>query len=223
MGGQRQDDFTVKTGSSKDKQNTREKILHTIKSRHEATVGDLADAADVSPVTVRHHLNTLQAEGAIEAKAVRRDVGRPHYVYSLSEAGEELFPQKYFRLSSRLLDELKKRFPLGEIASIFEAVAHGTLAEHRGKYEKLSFENKLDYLVELLAEEGFLARWRRRDDRYELTEYSCPYMSIGETHTEVCTFDKGLMLQVLNTSIKQNSCMLQGDACCLFTIAAPAN
>ena len=212
---------TINDKENKDKQNTREKILLTIKSRHEATVGDLADAADVSPVTVRHHLNALQAEGSIEARAVRRDVGRPHYVYSLSEAGEELFPQKYYRLSSRLLEELKERFPQPVVSDIFDGVAQRIIDEHEGEYEKLSFEKKLDYLVTLLGQEGFLARWDKDGDVYALTEYSCPYLSIGEIHTEVCTFDKGLIINVLNTPIVQDSCMLQGDSCCQFTIAAP--
>ena len=43
---------------------------------HRATVDDLAAAADVSPVTVRHHLNGLMADGLIESDSVRRKVGR---------------------------------------------------------------------------------------------------------------------------------------------------
>lgn len=211
----------MKTNNGKDKQNTREKILHAIKSHHEATVGELAGVADVSPVTVRHHLNALQADGTIESRAVRREVGRPHYVYMLSEAGEELFPQKYYLLSSRLLKELKDRFPRPVVADIFDGVAQSIIDEHEGEYEELPFESKLDYLVELLADEGFLARWNKQGDGYALTEYSCPYLSIGEIHTEVCTFDKGLIINVLNTSVTQDSCMLQGDSCCQFSIAAP--
>lgn len=208
----------MKRERGKGKQTTREKILHTIKSLHTATVGDLAAAADVSPVTVRHHLNALQAEGKIEAESIRREIGRPHYVYSLSEAGEELFPQKYFRLSSRLLEELKRRFPPDQVSEIFEGVVQTMIAEHRGEYEFLPFEEKLNYLVALLSQEGFLAKWQKVGDQYELTEYSCPYQSIGESHTEVCTFDTGLIISVLEAPVQQHSCMLQGDSCCQFTI-----
>lgn len=204
---------------SKGRQSTREKILHTIKSMHTATVGDLADAVDVSPVTVRHHLNALQADGKIEAESIRREIGRPHYVYSLSEAGEELFPQKYFRLSSRILEELKRRFSPDEVSEIFDGVVQNIISEHEGEYERLSFEGKLDYLVSLLSQEGFLAKWEKSGDQYRLTEYSCPYQSIGESHTEVCTFDTGLIIRVLNAPIEQHSCMLQGDSCCQFTIS----
>ena len=56
------------------KRTTREVILHSIKSSPHATVEELAEAADISPVTVRHHLNALLAAGAIEAASVRRKV-----------------------------------------------------------------------------------------------------------------------------------------------------
>lgn len=75
------------------KRSTRDIILHTIKQSPQSTVEELAGAADISPVTVRHHLNALQADGIIETASIRRKVGRPYYVYSLSEKGQELFPR----------------------------------------------------------------------------------------------------------------------------------
>lgn len=200
------------------KRSTRDVIFHTIKSSPQVTVEALAEAADVSPVTVRHHLNALQASGLIEVTSVRRKVGRPYFVYSLSEKGQELFPTRYLRLTSRLLDELKGRLPEDVINTIFQGVVEGVLDEHRGEYEHLDFEARLDYLVELLAEEGFLSSWERTEDGYTLIEYSCPYMSIGAKHEEVCGFDKQLMHGVLQLPVQQNSCMLEGAARCQFTV-----
>lgn len=205
------------------KNSTRETILLTIKEKRQATIDTLAEAASVSPVTVRHHLNALLAEGKIVSEAVRRQVGRPHYVYSLSEEGEELFPQKYYRLNNLLLDELKSRFDSKVVAEIFSSVADRVVQDHRGDFEGLSFEDRLDFLVELLKHEGFLAKWEKNGDNYLLREYGCPYLSIGQQHHEVCSFDKDLILTVLNTDIKQSSCMLKGDSCCDFMIQAPAS
>jgi predicted ArsR family transcriptional regulator len=204
--------------TSKKKRSTRDVILHTIKSSPQSTVEELAEAADISPVTVRHHLNALQAEGSIEASTVRRKVGRPYYVYSLSERGQELFPKRYVRLTHRLLDEMKDRLPDEVIQNIFNGVVESVLEDHRGEFEHLPFEKRLDYLVELLSDEGFLATWERTADGYRLVEYSCPYLSIGSTHTEVCNFDTQLMSGVLQLNVQQDSCMLQGAHCCQFTI-----
>ncbi|MGW8318716.1 MAG: helix-turn-helix transcriptional regulator [Candidatus Promineifilaceae bacterium] len=201
------------------KLSTREVILEAIKQANEATVEELAGAADVSPVTVRHHLNSLQAEGLLETRSVRRKVGRPYYVYSLSDKGHELFPKRYVRLSSRLLDELKSRFPSETITDLFNNVVERIVEEHRDEFSGLPMEARLDFLVTLLAEEGFLANWELTDDGYRLTEYSCPYYSIGQKHSEVCHFDRQLMTLVLDTEITQHSCMIEGDACCHFTFS----
>jgi predicted ArsR family transcriptional regulator len=197
---------------------TRETILHTIKSSQQANVEGLAEVAEVSPVTVRHHLNALQADGLIESSSIRRKVGRPYYVYSLSEKGHELFPKRYVRLTSRLLDELKTRLPEEVVQEVFESVVHSVVEEHKGEYEHLAFEDRLDYLVDLLADEGFLASWENGDDGYIVREYSCPYISVGRDHSEICTIDKELIVNVLQAPIVQNRCMLEGDDCCQFSI-----
>jgi predicted ArsR family transcriptional regulator len=176
----------VKFVTNNQKQSTREVILHTIKSSPESTIETLAGAADVSPVTVRHHINSLLADGLIEAAAVRRKVGRPYYIYSLSTKGQELFPKRYVRLTSRILDELKARLPENMVAEIFKGVVQGIIAEHAGEFESLSMERKLDYLVEMLGEEGFLSSWEKTAEGYKLVEYSCPYLSVGHQHSEVC-------------------------------------
>ncbi len=201
---------------------TRDIILRTIRQRHQATVNELAEAADVSPVTVRHHLNALQADSLLELESVRRKVGRPYHVYSLSEKGLELFPKRYATLSQRLLEALKQQFPPDVVRNIFRGVVETIVAEHRADFESLSFEGRVAYLVELLAEEGFLARWEKRDGRYHLTEYSCPYRSLGSEHAEICNLDRDLMIAVLNTEVEQHSCMLGGDSCCEFSFVPPS-
>ncbi len=205
------------------RKNTRETILHTIKELHSSTVEDLAEAAGVSPVTVRHHLNGLLADGSIVSTTVKRSIGRPHLTYSLSEAGEELFPKNYFRLSTLLLQELRDRFSAEVVTEIFNGVANRIVDENSDRFSGLSFEDRLDFLVKLLEEEGFMASWEKNGDGYQLKEYGCPWLSIGETHAEVCSFDKELIKNVLKTNFKQSSCMLNGDSCCQFTIAAPTS
>lgn len=197
---------------------TRETILHTIKAQPKSNVDELADAANVSPVTVRHHLNALLANGLIVSHSVRRKVGRPYYVYSLSEKGQEQFPKRYVRLTSRLLDELKVHLPAEAFNDVLSSVVDSVLEEHRGEFEHLEVEDRLDYLMKLLAEEGFLAHWEKTDEGYLVTEFSCPYITLGETHSEICTIDKALIVNVLDAPVIQNSCMLEGGECCQFLV-----
>lgn len=210
----------MKSGTSKAKTSTRDTILETLKATNGATVEELAEAAEISPVTVRHHLNSLQAEGLVESESVRRKVGRPYYLYSLSEEGHELFPQKYYSLTNRLLEAVKDQLPPETVTALLSSVVDHLVAEHKGQYEHLGFEKKLDYLVRLLEQEGFLARWQKTDQGYRLIEYSCPYLSVGQKHAEVCTIDTELMVSVLNRPVNKHACMLDGDTCCEFTVSS---
>lgn len=208
----------MKSSTTKGKISTRDVVLNSIMVNPQSKIEDLAEAADISPVTVRHHLNALQADGLVEVESVRRQVGRPYYVYSLSEQGQELFPQRYFSLTNRILDELKNQLPKDVVNSIFVGVVKSMIEEHKNEFESLTFEDRLNYVVELLAEEGFMAQWEKAENGYKITEYGCPYISMGQKHTEVCTFDKELMLTVLDAPIEQHSCMLDGDDCCEFSV-----
>ena len=209
----------MKPITSNYKQTTRDIILHALKTSNQLKVEDLAEVADVSPVTVRHHLNSLQAEGLIEVSSVRRKVGRPYYVYNLSESGNELFPQKYVHLTNMLLDELKKQMPEAQVNDLFGSAVQQIVEDHRKEFELLPFEARLTYLMGLLAEEGFLAKWEKIDNQYHIIEYSCPYLSVGARHDEVCTLDKELIVNVMKRPIEQHSCMLHGDDFCQFTIS----
>ena len=72
--------------------------------------------------------------------------------------------------------------------------------------------------MRLLADEGFLARGQRDGDVYHINECSCPFISIGHQHAEICTLDRALIEAVMDTKIEQHSCMLDGDDCCQFTV-----
>ena len=205
------------------KQSTRDQILYTLKTTNQAKVDDLADAVDVSPVTVRHHLNTLQADGLIEMTSVRRKVGRPYYLYSLSEKGHEIFPRKYVRLTNRLLDEMKDTLSPEMLSTVFNGIAQKIISEHEGKFEHLPFDERLAYLTTILREEGFIVEWEQEEDEYTLVEYSCPYYSVGDQHTEICGLDKDLMISILQIPVEQTACILHGDETCQFTFSPEAN
>ncbi len=58
-------------------QTTRQRVLKTLLLRHQCTVNELAEAVDINPISVRHHLNKLEAEGLVTSFEERHGVGRP--------------------------------------------------------------------------------------------------------------------------------------------------
>lgn len=198
---------------------THDEILHSIKSQGRVTVSELAVRLNITPVSVRHHLSSLQAEGLVKASEVRQRVGRPHLVYTLSEAGQERFPARYLRLSERLLDELKTTLPPHALEEMFAHMAEGMVAEYAARLEGKSIEEKMSLLMEVLGAEGFMAKWNRTGETISLTEYSCPYLHIGQRHPEVCAIDQTVIQQLLNANVEKTTCVLDGADRCVFVIS----
>ena len=90
---------------------TRHKVLHTLLRNHRCTVIELAEAVDINPISVRHHISKLQADGLVASDEERHGVGRPRQVFFLTESGLEEFPTRYLRLTIRLLEQLKENLP----------------------------------------------------------------------------------------------------------------
>ena len=198
---------------------THDEILRTIKTQGRASVAEMAQRLAISPISVRHHLSTLQAEGLVKSSEVRQGVGRPRLVYALTEAGQERFPARYVRLSERLLDELKSTLPPQALEDMFTRMAEGMVAEYAARLEGKNTDEKMALLMELLGTEGFLAQWNRTGETISLTEYSCPYLRIGQRHPEVCAIDQTVIQQVLNANVEKTTCVLDGADRCVFVIS----
>src|SRR5512140_657216 len=87
-------------------QRTRREILNILKRKGRATLDELAQGVGLVPVTVRAHLNVLERDDLVKYEEVRGKVGRPYYVYSLTEEADALFPKTYHTLANRVLDSL---------------------------------------------------------------------------------------------------------------------
>ncbi|HET7009167.1 MAG TPA: ArsR family transcriptional regulator [Anaerolineales bacterium] len=198
---------------------TRDTILRTLRAHRKCTITDLAEAAGVSPVSVRHHLANLQAEGLIQADEVRHGVGRPRLEFSLSEAGLDQFPSRYFRLTKRLLDELKARMPEAEVGEVFSGVAQAMAETYAAQLAGLPLPQQLERLTALLREEGFDADVQIEGDRVFIRELSCPYFRMGRQHPEICMIDQSFIATALSLPVEKVTCLLDGDVNCTFTVA----
>jgi predicted ArsR family transcriptional regulator len=197
---------------------TRDRILKTLLTHPNATISDLADAVDINMISVRHHLTNLLAAGLIVANELRHGVGRPRLVYSLSESGQENFPTRYMNLSNLLLGQLKKTLSNEEVIEVFTKIAQTIANDQIEKTRNLSFEEKLDFLKNILAGEGFMVEWEKTDGGYLIHEISCPFYHVGQMHPEVCALDQNLISSMLSIPTEKVLCVLNGDQHCAYLI-----
>ncbi len=200
--------------------NTRKRVLRTLLLSQSRTVNELAEAVDINPISVRHHVTKLEAEGLIQSEEERHGVGRPRLVYSLTNKGMEQFPQRYLQLTLRLLEHLKTNLSEKALTEIFQEMAEGITSELTQDIdlEDLSLEERLHLLQKILTAEGFVVNLQEENGYFYLVEASCPYHHIGEDFPEICILDQELIAHFTATTTKRIECILDGDKQCKYLI-----
>ena len=203
-------------------QSTRQEILEILKTTKEATVEDLAARLGLTPMTIRHHLNVLQAQNLVTAIKVRRlqKVGRPRLIYTLTEAAEQLFPQNYGELARRLVTEVKETMGKEETRAIFRRVARRVAREAPPPVAGQSFEDRLNQVAHFLEGQGLITRWEKTDQGYVFTNVNCPYRRVAQEHGETCELDMTLLTELLGIEPQRIS-SLQHDYACTYLLPVP--
>ena len=199
---------------------TRERVLRTLLLNQRRTINELAEAVDINPISVRHHVNKLEAERLIQSEEERHGVGRPHLVYSLTNKGMEQFPQRYLQLTLRLLQHLKTNLSEKVIGEIFQELAEGIAGEltQDVDLEDLTLHERLQLLQEVLTSEGFMVNLQEEEDNFYIIEASCPYHHVGEDHPEICVVDRELIAHFVSSTPQRIECILDGDKQCKYLI-----
>ena len=197
---------------------TRDKILLTLLQNPRSTINTLAEAVGINPISVRHHLTNLQMEGLVEGQEERHGVGRPRLVYILTDEGMERFPTRYMQLTTRLLTQMKDTMPGPVVTKLFSQIAEDIAGKYSKDMQGQSMEERLDFVKDMLGQEGFTVEWEKKDGQYQIHEISCPYYQIGIAHPEVCIVDQTLISKMLALPANKVQCILSGAAHCTYVI-----
>jgi DeoR family suf operon transcriptional repressor len=199
---------------------TREKVLRTLLTHPRSTITELSDAVGISPISIRHHIASLQVENLVICDEERHGVGRPRQLFSLSEAGVEQFPTRYVQLTLRLLKRLKETMPEALLNNLFTQMAQELADDLAADMDttNLTFDERLALIRELLRREGFSIETEKVDNTLLIHEVSCPYYFIGQDHPEICTVDQVLISTLFNVPAEKIKCILNGDNLCTYSI-----
>ncbi len=202
-------------------ENTRQTILEILRRRKHATVEELTTELGLAAATVRRHLDILMRDNYISVTQKRREIGRPHYVFALTDAGEELFPRSYVQLTNRMIDELvsldrndtKGKNGVALAGVLFEKMADRVADTYAGRISGKTIPDRLNEVTKVLAGEGMFFEWRKTDEGYLLLGQGCPCPRIADIHSEVCVHDQRLLSRLLKAEVKPSGMAQEGSAC----------
>ena len=193
--------------------------MRTLLAYPSSTINELAQAVGINGISVRHHLTALEADDLIKSSEERHGVGRPRYIYSLSEKGIELFPTSYLRLTQRILKTLSNQLPPESLHAFFEEIGTEIAKPYENNLDAKTLDERLQIIKTALTNEGFIVDVEKNEDSFKLTNLSCPYYHIGLDHSVVCTIDYTVIARLSGTAIKVVSCMFDGSNKCIYTIS----
>jgi predicted ArsR family transcriptional regulator len=201
----------------------RQRILEILKERGVATVAELGHELEMAPVSVRHHLDILLADGLIHSPGVQRRgrVGRPQQVYALTPAANRYFPNNFQGLSGNLLDELKILLQPAQVVSLLQNIATREAADFSEAAAEMPFEERLSTAIAFLSQRGYLARWEKKDGHYLLHTFNCPYAGVADGHRELCEMDMALINRLLGVKARRVSRIAEGNGRCSYVFEMP--
>jgi predicted ArsR family transcriptional regulator len=99
---------------------TRGRIVSELRRRGSASAAELAQLFDLSPNAVRQQLVVLERDGLVVEQSVRRGPTKPTLEFSLTKEADALFPQRYDRLLSSVLREVRRQYGDAAVGKIFD-------------------------------------------------------------------------------------------------------
>lgn len=199
---------------------TRKEILEILRKEGQATVDQLAQQLELTSTCVRQHLGVLEREQLVACREVRGKLGRPKFVYALTQSADDLFPKSYHLLTTWLLDELKARDGGQQAQSLLDGTARRWADSLSSQIGGKNLEEKVARLVGLLKQEGHLVEWEKGEDGLFIYEYDCRFQRVAQVHPEVCSLETRMLTQVLGAPVESLECMLDGHGRCAYGIPA---
>ena len=200
---------------------TRDAVLDLLVERGELDAGQLANTLGITVQAMRRHLRSLADAGLIEASTSINGPGRPSNRWCLTTEGRDRFPNTADRFAIGLLDSMRACLPETTLKALLDQQAEQKAAAYRAQLGDVSLAERLETLVALRREEGYVTICSKDADgiSWLLQEMHCSVQRIAEEFPAIC--DQELLLirrTVQDCNVERVHWRLEGGHACGFRI-----
>ena len=194
---------------------TRGQIVALLR-RAARTVNELAEALGLTDNAVRAHLATLERDGMVTSRPLRKGVGKPALAYELTAEGDRFFPKGYAPVLGELLGALAERLPTAELDAVLRTTARRLVADRPRPSGALA--DRLEAAVQALEELGGVARVETADGPPRIRGQSCPLAAAVSAHPELCRLTELMVSEVVGAPARACCDVGERPRCC-FEVA----
>ncbi len=198
---------------------TRRQILDLLRTRGGMTAKAVAKELGITTMGVHRHLVAMEREGLAQAQLVRQKMGRPTYVYTLTEqAHEDLFPKNYHTLATQLLDAVHETQGDPGISNLFAARMEQLMQQYRPRMEGKTLPERVKELAKIQDEAGYMAIWYKTADGFILKEQNCAIYRVACRFQQACQFEIELFRRLLDADITRLEHQVKGERYCTYLV-----
>jgi predicted ArsR family transcriptional regulator len=200
-------------------QATRQDILDYIRRHGEATVRELSAVLSLTTTGIRQHLTVLERDGLVTVRETRGRIGRPALVYSLTSAGDALFPSRYDELSNLLMEEIRAIAGSKGLQSVLMRVAARTAEPYEGRLRGRPLPERVDEATRIINERGCVADAQAAGpDEYLINQHTCPFPNVARLNSGVCALEVEFVRRLTGGDARLVRSLLRDDKCCTYRI-----
>jgi predicted ArsR family transcriptional regulator len=198
---------------------TREKILMILKTRGPIPIDDLSKELNITSMGIRQHLLSLERRGLIDYITKRQGIGRPAFLYKLTDKADNLFPKTYDKFIIDIFKDIEKYEGRNKIDDIFKWRKNRLFKETREALsEKKSLEDKVYELKDIFESRGYLVDLDETDNYYSFKQFNCPIYKVASEYKEACKYELQMYKDLLGKEVTRQQCMADGNPSCTYTI-----
>ena len=191
-------------------------ILAFLKTRGQATLGEVASHLEVSKQGALRHLEALEAAGlATMAPAAPHGPGRPENAYRLTAAAGEHFPDGHRELTGELVDFMTN----DQLRQFFERRAARLEAEYAPRLAGLDFEARVRELARLATEHGHMAEVvELGEGGLAIRHCNCPIQDVAARTGLPCVNEQQMYERLLGADVARTTWMAEAADDCTYVM-----
>lgn len=195
-------------------------ILRFIKGRGEANIDEVAQLMDMTREGARKHLLALETEGWV-AKQGRKKLswlGRPSLRYSVTAAGEHLFPKQYDMLAIGMVEAVAEQQGPEAVRGMLGYLADRQVKLWEPRLKGKSLEEKLEALKGIYAESDPFVKLEKEAGTWKLVEGNCPFYNVAMKQPALCSVTVNVLQRLLGVKVTRVEKFQSGDRRCAFVV-----
>ncbi len=197
---------------------TREHVVKLLRTRGGMTANALASELGITAMGVRRHLTMLERDALVRVEMQHQKMGRPTFVYALTDQAHDLFPKNYHTLANQFLDAMHDTTGDQGVEALFNARMNHLLKQYRPRMTGKNLPERVAELARIQDEAGYMAVWEKSDDGFILKEQNCAIYRVACRHQQACEFEIDLFRQLLDADITRIEHQIKGERNCTYLV-----